>query len=364
MINERQNNNDVKNEIKYKTEVCDTFSERMHRKSKRNFRAFLQGVAENLGFKSKVDSNMFAKNVVIGDPEKAEYIFTAHYDTPPRLPKFFVKKMLLNSFVFLPLAVVALGYGLPYIMLKIPDIPINFVAHFAKIWPWVCSFAPVTYMLGFLGGANKKNVNDNSSGVLTLLNIMEKIKDLPQEQKDKICLVFFDNEEKALLGSISFRLKYNKVLKNQKIVNFDCVGLGKQVNAYHMGKESNTAIDEISNIMGGDYVLSPKKTTLLSMSDHIPFGKKLDCTTLLCVDKDNNKSLYSQIHSSNDTKIDNNNINLFSTLYATQASKLPLQHQAIIEAERQKVTARKYSRKKILQNCQSVECENEIPLEV
>ena len=33
------------------------------------------------------------------DPEKVDYIITAHYDTPPRLPKFFVKHMLLYSLI-------------------------------------------------------------------------------------------------------------------------------------------------------------------------------------------------------------------------------------------------------------------------
>ena len=46
---------------------------------------------------------------------------------------------------------------------------------------------------------------------------------------------------------------------------------------------------------------------MMSMSDHYPL-RKANHVCLLAVDKDNNRSLYNQIHSSNDNKIDFNNL--------------------------------------------------------
>ena len=45
-------------------------------------------------------------------------------------------------------------------------------------------------------------------------------------QKQKACLVFFDNEEQGLLGSAQFRKRYKKQMKETLLVNFDCVSDG------------------------------------------------------------------------------------------------------------------------------------------
>ena len=45
----------------------------------------------------------------------------------------------------------------------------------------------------------------------------------------------------------------------------------------------------------------------MSMSDHLAF-KKHDHVCFLSVDRKNNKSLYSQIHSANDTSLNRENI--------------------------------------------------------
>ena len=188
-----------------------------------------------------------------------------------------------------------------------------------------CSVLPIGYIIGLLGGANKKNTNDNSSGVLTLLNIMEQLKDLPQDAKSKVCFVFTDNEEKGLFGSTAFKNKYKKVLHNQKIINFDCVGLGTQINAYYVGSpEGNTVIDEVSKLINSDTnTVVPKRSTMMSMSDHIPFVE-YNHTTLLCVDKDNQNSLYSQIHSANDTVLDESNIDFLSGTYSQKVRSVVL----------------------------------------
>ncbi|QQK07461.1 M28 family peptidase [Miniphocaeibacter halophilus] len=75
-------------------------------------------------------------------------------------------------------------------------------------------FIPDIILIAFLiqmtyGIANKHTVNDNTSGVATLLWIME---DLPETDRDKVC---FDQEEVGLIGSDNFKKKYKKIVKHK-----------------------------------------------------------------------------------------------------------------------------------------------------
>lgn len=51
------------------------------------------------------------------------------------------------------------------------------------------------------GYRNKHTANDNTSGVIAITKILEN---LPAEDRSKVCVVYFDNEEKGLLGSSFF----------------------------------------------------------------------------------------------------------------------------------------------------------------
>ena len=73
------------------------------------------------------------------------------------------------------------------------------------------------------GKANKHCVNDNTSGVMTLLEIAQA---LPAEQRERVCFVFFDNEEKGLFGSAAFAKAHKKARLNTLNLNFDCVSDG------------------------------------------------------------------------------------------------------------------------------------------
>ena len=291
-------------------EVCETYGKRMRRKEKGVFRDYLFDKARLYGYDSHLEKSLLAKNVVVGDIAKAEIVFTAHYDTPPRLPKFFVKHLMLWSLIIL--------CGGSLFLSKLPEIVFNFIPsydlfialnYFAIGAIGLGSGAFLLHTMGFLGNANKTNYNDNSSGVITLLKLMAKYKDLSKPEKDKIAFVFFDNEEKLLLGSLTHKYKNLKKYKEKTYINFDCVGLGNQVNLFHFGKERQIG-QELKTQFEKHSSLSPKSkgSTIFSMSDHFPF-RKTNHVCLLTVDKENEKSLYSQIHSKNDNKIDYSNLN-------------------------------------------------------
>jgi Zn-dependent M28 family amino/carboxypeptidase len=74
------------------------------------------------------------------------------------------------------------------------------------------------------GPANPHTVNDNTSGVVTLLSIMES---LPSEFRSEVAFVFFDLEEVGLVGSSSFAATHKAILKDKLLVNFDCVSDGE-----------------------------------------------------------------------------------------------------------------------------------------
>ena len=64
----------------------------------------------------------------------------------------------------------------------------------------VVAYAAIWILLGLMmfGQANKHNANDNTSGVVTLLEIAGT---LPENQRDKVCFVLFDLEEAGMIGS-------------------------------------------------------------------------------------------------------------------------------------------------------------------
>ena len=73
------------------------------------------------------------------------------------------------------------------------------------------------------GPACKHTANDNTSGVITLIEIYCA---LPDSLRDKVCFVFFDNEEKGVIGSAQFRKQYKKDMKEKLLINYDCVSDG------------------------------------------------------------------------------------------------------------------------------------------
>lgn len=178
-----------------------------------------------LGYEARVetcDGLVKSRNVVVGDPEQAEVVFTAHYDTPatiglpnimiPRnLPLFYGYQVLLVGL----LLVVAFAVGLLSMRAGL--------SAEAGYWIGWLAYMGLLFML-MAGVPNPHNVNDNTSGVAALLELMEK---LPAEQRDKAAFIFFDNEEKGLLGSKGYAKAHQEVRYLRMVVNMDCVGVGE-----------------------------------------------------------------------------------------------------------------------------------------
>ena len=214
-------------------QILQDFQVRKTRKQKEAFRAWLCGVLERAGYTPHVENGFGARNVVVGDPEAAGLIFSAHYDTCAVLPvpnfitprNFFFYlcyQLLLIVPLFLVLAVVeavllALAEALESLVLLML-MPFTSIA--------LCGFF-VWWLLD--GPANRHTANDNTSGVAALL---ETALAMPEADRGKVCFVFFDNEEKGLFGSAAFTRKHKRARREALNINFDCVGDGSSLQFF------------------------------------------------------------------------------------------------------------------------------------
>lgn len=213
--------------------VLERYQTRQRKKQKEEFRDFIKEQAESLGFEYNVEKgSMGAKNIVIGNPESAKVLYTAHYDTAPVLPfpNFITPK---NFFIYLLYQIVLC------LMMYIPMFAFGFVLGFGmgllhvpeQIASVVIPASAIAIIIAILvlmmkGPANKHTVNDNTSGVITLLEIMHSI---PEEARSNAAFIFFDLEEVGLVGSSAYRSKHKKMTEDKLLINFDCVSDGENI---------------------------------------------------------------------------------------------------------------------------------------
>ncbi|MGN0989057.1 MAG: M28 family peptidase [Eubacteriales bacterium] len=175
---------------------------------------------------AKVEKGGFlnSRNIVVGDVDNAKIVLGAHYDTCSVLP--------IPNFIMPKNIALSLLYGL---LIAIPVIIIAGAATFAvKALTDSILLAELTYFavlialfaILFAGKPNKHTANDNTSGVITLLEIMEAMSD---DEKQKTAFVFFDNEENGLFGSMFFSKIHKDAMKDKLLLNFDCVSDGDEI---------------------------------------------------------------------------------------------------------------------------------------
>ncbi len=192
--------------------------------------AFIRHLADIYGERMRVEESgklLKNRNIVIGNPDTASVVYGAHYDTCARLPfpnfitpKNFVIFLLYQIFVGLAMVLPVLLITIPlttlFVWLDLPDGADLLLSE-------LCLFAGViaVYLLMTKGPANKQNANDNTSGVVTVLTLADRLAD-----REDVCFVLFDNEEAGLLGSMTFAKAHKNVRDRTLLVNFDCVSDG------------------------------------------------------------------------------------------------------------------------------------------
>ena len=215
--------------------LVEKFPIRKSGKQKTAFRTWFLGWAQEQGYTAEATKpkGMFrSSNVVVGDPETAEVTFTAHFDTPACMfvPNFITPRNVLVYILYQLLIVPILlipgaltGALMGHILRVLTD-----NAELASSVGGLAGFIMVYVTLGIMmfGPANKNNVNDNTSGVAAVMELMQRI---PAEQRAKTAFILFDNEEKGMLGSSAYASSHKEVKKEKLIINMDCVGDGEHV---------------------------------------------------------------------------------------------------------------------------------------
>ena len=174
-----------------------------------------------------------SRNLIIGDPQTAKVLLTAHYDTCAQLPfpNFITPKRPLISILYSFLVIIPWLALIFLLNVLLSQVITDYLLHY---WISLACYGIVMWMM-LSGPACKHTANDNTSGVITLIEIYHT---LPDNLRDKVCFVFFDNEEKGVIGSAQFRKRYKKEMKEKLLINFDCVsdgdyfllGISKQAN--------------------------------------------------------------------------------------------------------------------------------------
>lgn len=201
------------------------------RKTKRQKLAFIEMMQHSIpGLRVEEGGFVRCRNLVLGDPDTAKLVFTAHYDTCARLPfpNFITPKNFLIYLLYnLLIAVPFLALMLAVTALLAPRIGVA-----GLTLGILLGFGAMFYVFIF-GPPNPHTVNDNSSGVLTLVEIIRR---MSEEERAQCAFVFFDHEESGLLGSARFASRHRKTMKDRLLVNFDCVSDGDTFLFVQSGK--------------------------------------------------------------------------------------------------------------------------------
>lgn len=165
-----------------------------------------------------------SRNIVVGNPSTAKILLGAHYDTCAMLPfpNFMSPTnpvLFIVSQIFIVIIVLAMDLAAGIIAMFFTQ-----DGEIAYLISLVFLYVLLIHML--FGYRNSHTANDNTSGTIVLTQFLET---LPKEDRDKVCVVYFDNEEKGLLGSSFFYKKHKKEVKDKIFINMDCVGDGKEV---------------------------------------------------------------------------------------------------------------------------------------
>lgn len=206
-------------------DVLREFPVRKSKKQKAQFREAVRAYTAGLGYEMQVEKGSFgSQNVILGDPERADYLITAHYDTCAHLP--FPNLITPCNLPLFLLYQLAIGFLLCVAVFLAGGLTLLWTGSFPACAAVVYGMLILIVWLILCGPANKHNANDNTSGVVTVL---ETASNLPPEQRARVCFVLFDLEEAGLIGSASYRKKHRRAVKDQLMLNLDCVGEGNEI---------------------------------------------------------------------------------------------------------------------------------------
>ena len=289
--------------MEFVKELFEKYEIRKNKNQKTKFIDWVKEIATNKGWEFNIQDGVIGtRNIIIGNPDKAKVIYTAHYDTCAKMivpnfitPKNFLVYLLYQVIICLLLFVPVFVFNTIFVILFPDLVELSFLISYVLLL--------VILWLMMAGPANKHTANDNTSGVATILGLIFKF-----DPEDEVALILFDYEEIGLVGSSVFASKHKNIVKNTLVVNFDCVSDGETM-LFVLNKKTKNLMDTFKD----SYESNDKVTTdvvckgVFYPSDQVQFKKGIG----VCSMKKNKlfRSGYiDRIHTSKDTVFREENI--------------------------------------------------------
>lgn len=289
------------------------------RKTKTQKTAFLDGVQpyiRDLGYSCAVETGTFGcRNLVIGDPENAKYLVTAHYDTCARM---LIPNLVTPCSFWIYVAYQLLIVGIMMAAAVFCGVAAGVLTQDGDM---VGVIGAVSYWIFLamllIGPANPSCANDNTSGVVTLLEILRT---MPKNQRSKVCFVLFDLEETGMIGSTFYRKAHRAATDGQLVLNLDCVGEGDNILLIPVSKlkkdrKKLTSLYRACGYFGKKSIVVQETGFCFYPSDQtrFPWGVGIGAF---------HKSrlgihYYGRIHTPRDTVLDITNINILRAALTT-----------------------------------------------
>jgi hypothetical protein len=258
---------------KWNEDLAAQFSRRLTGQEKERFLDRIDEELQARNYKServKVKRWGFTNRLLSTKCEKPEVVFLAHYDTPTIMPWGISSAFTLFGHTRQVLASIFLII-LTLILSEIHLwLTLNGLTFWAVLYLGIMSILFVIPIFF----PNPNNVEDNTSGVIGLLALAEKIKD--KNFKDKVQFVFLDNEEWGLIGSNALKRiwqKENHLRVNTIIVNLDCISRGEipLLVYHHNNRVAQEVLPFLQEHLPQTQMLDMKRVPL---SDNYTFREK------------------------------------------------------------------------------------------
>lgn len=287
------------------------YQSRFTNAQKRAFRDYIQKKAHDLNLKTSIfPERKIAKNIIVGDLKSAKYVICAHYDTPPRLPMI-IERNYAYCHVLLEILSLVLGGALgALIMIFLPKL---FALGFIPIVLGLYGFLRIS---GIIPITKKFSYNDNTSGILTLLNLMSDYKTF----KNEVAYVFIDNRDKGLKGSkvlakmmIDQRMLVSK--EDKKFFFIDTVGIGRDfaISWYRETRFVWQLKELFEKYHKRGYNVELKEDNKTDVNDYLSF-KRFDHASITCYKdvKENGGYYKDTIKPRRDDHIEEENIDFLT----------------------------------------------------
>jgi len=309
--------------------ILQDYQVRKSNKEKTEFIEYIRNRLAESGYDKDADIKVESKgkglflsrNIVVGNPEEAKVYITAHYDTCAVLP--FPNLMApTNPVIFISYQVVVTVILI--LIAALVAYPFHLIFHNPLIsyYGFLIGLLLLMYHVMF-GYRNKHTANDNTSGVVAITKILEN---LPEEHRSKVCVVYFDNEEKGLFGSSFFAKKHKKAVKGKLLINLDCVGDGAEIVTMAKAKarknpDYQVLVDvmrEQESYFEGAY-LCRKMKPLMFASDQSNFNQGIG---ICAVRKSPIGRYVARIHTPLDTRCRKENIDYLTKVFVDFSGKI------------------------------------------